>query len=78
MSFSIRRHHCHHCGKWSYSSRKDAKRTRRRIHRGDKGLDAYRCPDGTGGWHIGHSHRRSRKWPLSPSLADVSATSLTA
>lgn len=55
-------HHCDHCGKWAYTTRKDARRAIRRHHPSERGMAAYPCHTGDG-WHIGHSLRRERKWP---------------
>lgn len=62
MSCPVRRFRCHQCGKWSYSSRKEAKQAMRSFHPGTKGLGAYRCHINHDMWHIGHSYRRARKW----------------
>lgn len=68
MSVPRRLFHCDHCGKWSYGTRKDAKRVMRNAHPGAKGLEAYRCPTWLDVWHYGHSYRRARKWVRATAL----------
>lgn len=53
---------CSPCEKYSYRTRQDAKNALRRLHPGAQGLGAYRCREGTGMWHFGHCHRKTRGW----------------
>jgi hypothetical protein len=47
--------YCHGCGKQSYQTRSIAKQVRKRVPPDGRGpLSAYRCPDDTGYWHLGH------------------------
>lgn len=48
-----RRWHCPPTGKWSYESRKDARRMAKVAHPHDTRLTAYRCWH-EDHWHIGH------------------------
>lgn len=43
---------CESCWKRSYVTRKDAKATIRHVN--DPAMRAYRCPAGSGYFHIGH------------------------
>lgn len=45
--------HCGTCGKWTYRSRKSARKAARALHPNDGRLQAYRCAVGRG-WHYGH------------------------
>ena len=58
------------CGKRGYWDKKGAKvtvqRLRREGSRNPQDLQAYRCPDGTGLWHVGHKTRAF----LGPNLND--------
>lgn len=47
---------CDPCGKQSFTSRKVARRVRKRIRidPGRGALNAYQCPNGSGYWHLGH------------------------
>lgn len=45
---------CPHSGKWSYVSRKDARRAGRIAHPNDPQIVPYRCPQDEQHWHIGH------------------------
>jgi hypothetical protein len=51
--------HCPHCGKWTFLSRKTARRAARVLHLDAGQLQAYRCPRELGKWHYGH--RRDSK-----------------
>lgn len=64
---------CEECRKHSYVERHHAKDERRRLRtesqrRGDaRPLDIYRCPTGSGHWHIGHNlvrHEEQRRYYL--------------
>ncbi|MGH3933500.1 MAG: hypothetical protein ACRDS1_00710 [Pseudonocardiaceae bacterium] len=46
--------YCERCGKWSYRTRKAARRAARTLHPDDSGLQAYQCPHGDGLHHYGH------------------------
>jgi hypothetical protein len=45
---------CEQCGKRTFVSRKQAKAYARVAFPGDRGLNAYECPLGGTGYHIGH------------------------
>ena len=49
----VRRWRCGYSGKWSYESRKDARRMAKVAHPHDTQLTAYRCSY-EDHWHIGH------------------------
>lgn len=48
--------HCEPCGKFSYASRKHAKKHARKMSRSE--LSAYQCPHNPNRWHIGHLPRK--------------------
>ncbi|AXH67050.1 hypothetical protein SEA_THYATIRA_52 [Mycobacterium phage Thyatira] len=53
---------CPHCGKRSYTSRKEAKRAVSRFC-GDRGghMSPYRCHLDETRWHVGHLHTATRR-----------------
>lgn len=44
---------CEPCGKYTYLSRKAARRNARRVHPDDP-MSAYPCPHNPQHWHVGH------------------------
>lgn len=66
---------CHRCNKWSYVSRRAARRIIRTVHVGDKLMMAYRCPVDGDVWHVGHSNgRRIERNNVEPAPFDGGAS----